>query len=309
MNILKRFLGQQKARPARGLEDPNHPARQQIDRASAIADQAVEIQVVGDGTIISSNTAAGMEIVAAIDAALEKAPGDLDLLVAKSGALYYAMQFKSAEEVIDQVLAVDPQHFEARMRKDHWADWPNLFTYPSWSEKATVLHPWMAAQVQANRPVQIVRDGLQTGIAIVRGMRRQDFPQGLSPQMRSKWEPVWSETPYGAVVAHYTLIEDNPADPLKAEAILPTFVPSEMTPASGYWLLHRLNALRSCFIVITEGSQVLYNKRYMLPDSTRKTLRSIVEKITQRAAGPDLLAFQRAQQWHMQNFDMARVHF
>jgi hypothetical protein len=78
-----------------------------------------------------------------VDRALETSPQDLDLLVAKSGALCCAMQFKTAEEVIDTVLSMAPLHFEARQRKDHWDAWRHLFQFPAWSDAAATLHPVM----------------------------------------------------------------------------------------------------------------------------------------------------------------------
>jgi hypothetical protein len=295
-----------------GLIDPSHIARSWVDKASQIADQVIMLEAVGTGTgtMMQVNSANAMRLVSAIDEALQKSPDDLDLLVAKSGALCCAMQFKTAEEVLDQVLSISPEHFEARMRKDHWETWQHLFAFPTWSDKATTLHSVMAAHLQQARQIQIIRDGLQVGIAIVKSVQRQEFPpQGLSSRMRSKWEPVWSDTPYGAIVAHYLLVEDVPADPWKNEGFLPTFVPDEVIPASGYWLLQRMSNIGSCFLVLAEGKRILYNKRYVFPSELGSTLRSISQKVTQKAAGKDLNAFQNACQWHMQNFDMGRVRF
>jgi len=120
---------------------------------------------------------------------------------------------------------------------------------------------------------------------------------------------VWSNTPHGAMVAHYLMVEDNPANPYKAEGFLQTSVPDEVTPSSAYWLLQRMSNIGSCFLVIADGSNVLYNTRYVFPDALRSTLRSISDKLVGQSARTDVAAFQRACQWHMQNFDLNRIRF
>jgi len=309
MRKWKRRSREKKKKTGLGLAEPGHTASREIDEASRIADEAIKLQAVGEHTMVQSNSVHGMRLVAAIEKALEKSPNDLDLLVAKSGALCSALQFKTAEDLIDQVLSINPEHFEARKRKDHWAKWEHLFHYPPWSSKATTLHPIMAARLQYGIVVQIVRDGLQVGIAVVRPAQRQQFPRGLSNRMRSKWEPVWSQTPHGPIVAHYLLVEDNPANPYSAEGFLQTSVPDEVAPSSAYWLLQRMSNLGSCFLVIAEGSKVLYNARYVFPDALRSTLRSISDKLVRQPVKMDRATFQRACQWHMQNFDMKRIRF
>jgi acyl carrier protein len=306
---MDRMFDRTKNKVGLGLADPRHGARQWIDEAAKTADDAIKLTAAGDGSLLETNSTDAMRLVSAIEKALEKSPDDLDLLVAKSGALCCAAQFKTAEEILDRVLAINPEHFEARMRKDHWERWQHLFQYPPWTEAARTLHPVMSAHLAHEHRMQIVRDRLQVGIAVVTSVQSQDFPQGLSNTMRSKWEPVWSDTPYGAIVAHYVLVEDNPADPYKPEAFLPAFVPDEVAPQSGYWLLQRLSHLGSCFIVLAEGDEVLYNRRYLFPEALQSTLRSIVEKMVRKAARKDPAAFQQACQWHMENFDMKRIRF
>jgi acyl carrier protein len=290
-----------------GLSDPSHPARRPIDEASSTADQTIRLSAIGDAVLSETNSAAAMQLVSAIERALEKEPDDLDLLVAKSGALCCAMQFKTAEDVIDHILSIDPEHFEARQRKDYWLEWEHLFQYPSWSTAAKTLDPVMSARFQHQHVVQLIRDGLQIGIAIVRPAQSREFPMGLSNRTPCKWVPIWSDTPYGAIVAHYAVIEDNPADPWKGESFLPTGVPEKATPASGYWLLQRMCHASSCFIILTDGHNVLYNSRYVFPDTLRSTLSAISDKMESQSARHDSRAFQQASQWHMNNFDMRRV--
>jgi len=301
-----------------GLADPNHPAHKEIAEASALAGTIIDCKIVKIDwkigkyyTLETHSSEDAMRLVSAIDMALEKSPGDLDLLVAKSGALCFAARFKTAEEVIDEVLSVDPNHFEARQRKEYSKIWPHVFCYPPWSDIATTLHSLIAWRLRLDpgESIQIVRDGLQLGVAIFRLVHPSQFPRGLSPSMRAKWQAVWSDTPHGPVVAHYMLIEDDPTAPLCVEAFLTTFVPDEVTPRSGYWLIHRLAATPSCFIVLVDGQKVLYNKRFVFPKALRRELKSISEKVFRQSLRKDEKAIRSAMKWHTEHFDMSTIRF
>lgn len=311
MGFLNAIFGKCSKEVKLGLANHNHPARQCIDDASRIADESINVLVADDTTLMEADNPGALRLVSAIEKAIEKSPDDLDLLVAKSGALCCAGQFKTAEEVIDHVLSINKDHFEARMRKDHWEKWGHLFQYPAWSFTATTLHPVMAAHLQYSHEIQIVRDGLQVGIAIVKPAKIKNFPSGLSNKMRSKWEPVWADTPFGSIIPHYLLVQDNPSDPYKDEGILPIFVPDEVPPASGYWLLQRISKSKSCFLVLSDGTKVLYNVRYVFTDELRATLSSLSQRVTRLASKKDISAFQKACQWYRNNVDInsVRIHF
>ena len=288
-----------------GLADPKHPAREEIDKASAIADEIIEIFVGG----FSCNSYAARSLISAIDEALRKSPSDLDLLVAKSGALCLAAQFKIAEEILDEVLSINPEHFEAKQRKHYWNEWHHLFAYPPWSENATTLHPVILDRLRRRFVVQIVRDGLQIGVGIFYPASMDQFPKGLSSRMRSKWQPILSETPYGPLIAHYILIEDDPENPYIAEAFLNPSVSDEVNPFAGYWLIQRLANLASCFIVLVDGYKILYNRRFLFPEKLRDELKSISETIVKKAPQLDEEAWRAAIDWHTTHFDLGTIKF
>ena len=79
-----------------GLADAKHRARQAIDIGSSLADSAARLEVAGDRILFSALSPQAMKVVEAIDQALQQAPGDQNLLIAKSAALCCAAQFKSA---------------------------------------------------------------------------------------------------------------------------------------------------------------------------------------------------------------------
>ncbi|MBX3055877.1 MAG: hypothetical protein KF770_05330 [Anaerolineae bacterium] len=319
MNLIKKLFGHnqdrlqplpptnEKPQPTLGLADPRHPARSFIDIASRTADQCINLTWAGNSVLLETNSDDASYLVSVIEDVLNVVPDDLDALLAKSGALCCALQYKTAEDVIDHILSLNPSQFDARQRKLHWQKWEHLFHYPPWSTQAKVLHPIMSAQLQQEHTIQIVRDGLQMGIAIVRPAQKSDFPGGLSSDVPSKWIPKLSVTPHGVVIAHYVIIKDDPVNPWRGESFLPTFLPENVSPTTGYWLLQRLAQLRSCFIVLTDGRDVLYNIRFIFPANLTDTLQSIARLIINQPARSDMTNFQRASQWHMDNFDIQSV--
>jgi hypothetical protein len=297
------------AKPGLGLAAPDHPARKRIDDAARFADRMVELFVVGEAMQMRINKAQALRLVTVIEKAVSRAPRDADLLVAKAAALSCAGQQPAAQEAIEGALKLDPSHFEAQQRKRHGLNWLHLFNFPVWTENSRTLPAAMEALFHRNETVQLVRDGLQVGVAILKRVDPKEFPNGLSPDMRSKWEPVWSETPFGPVVAHYLLVEDSPTTPFKGEGFLRTSIAEPVSPRADYWLLKRLCHLASCFLVLTDGSKVFYNARYLIPDATRAALWAIAGTITREPSPADITAFHRATQWHGQHFDLSRVRF
>lgn len=320
MNLFKKIFGDKDSKQtqqpkatssepkslALGLADPLHPARHLIDQASRIADREIWLEAGSGITMIQVNNKAGTELVALIEQALNMAPNDMNLLLAKSAALCCEMSFKSAEDVIDEILRRDPDNLDARQRKALWQDWPHLFQYPSWSTAVSNLTPdsQMLASLKKGQRVQLVRDGLQIGVAIV---SPADGALGVVPKNTScAWIPMWIETPYTPIVAHYTVVRDHPADPLKFEAFLPTF--EGISPKSSYWLLQRLSRIASCFIVVVDGAKVIYNGRYIFPPTVKDELHRIAARVAQlgeKAQNTD--AFEQALRWHMNNFDIGRI--
>lgn len=314
MSIFKHLFGKKQSVSGKGeigLTDPTHPARVWIAEASKIADNVITFSGVENSILTHIKGKEATNLVSTIEKAIETVSDDIDLLIAKSGALCCASRNTTAENVIDQVLSINPKHFEARMRKDHWEKWLHLFSYPSWSHLDTAINMQMAARLQSSHRMRIVRDGLQISIAIVVPVQTKEFPDGLSSGMRSKWEPKLCDTPYGTIVAHYLLVEDNPSSPYKSEGFLPTFLPNEVNPNSGYWLLQRLSNINSCFLVLTDGHKVLYNNRYVFSAELRSTLRSISQKIVKKSTKEDLAAYQKAIEWYQEHIDInsVQIHF
>jgi hypothetical protein len=290
------------AAPVKGLSDL-------IAEASKLADETVNVSRAADGFVVQTDTMSGARLVEILDSALALSPGDPDLLIAKSDALAFAMQFKTAEDVLDEVLARDPANFEARTRKDHWGEWTSAFTLPAWSEAATVLAPAMIDDLRKARSVQLVRTGVRAAIAVVRPVQAAEMAPGLGNQTRSMWEPVWSQTPTGAVLAHYVVVEDDPANPYRAEGFLPLYHSEQALRVGGYWLVRQLADADGCFIVVADGDRVLHNRWFAFPAHVKAHLTAMAAHLDTASVAGDAAAFQQGCQWHSSTYDMDQIAF
>ena len=306
--------GSERVAVPEGVAAPEPPAASGnlaalIAEASDLADRSVRVERSGESVMVQSDSLSAGRIADVLDRALALAPGDVDLMLAKVDALALGMQFKTAEEVLDEVLASHPESFEARTRKEHWGEWGNVFTLPHWSETATELAAPMVQDFGQARSVQMVRSGVKPVPAIVRIVQPGEMAPSLGSQTRSVWEPVWSATPSGAIVAHYLVVDDNPADPYRAEAFLPLWRPEKATRMNGYWLLGQLAAADGCFITLAEGTRVIYNRWYSFPATVKAHLAAMVGRLDSAEVARDPDTFRQAMQWHMNNFDLKVVGF
>ncbi len=293
--------------PGLHLADPAHPLRQRMDEAARLVDGCVQIELAGERTMTRTSAPAGElgQAIAILDEGIAQYPDDPDLLVAKAGILHASAQFKSAEEVLDAVLARTPGHFEARAWKDHWSSWMDAFRFPRWDAGAVSPHPVMVAHLKHDHRVQIVREGLQKSLAIVTGVQGPPFDSGT--QVKIEW--VLSKTPYGPLVAYYVQIVEPVGEPSTMEAFLPIFQPTLFSPLEGYYLVQQLAFNPSCFVVLVSGETALLNRKIVFGP---KTVQKIGEIATQLATGQSFLPqpqVKSAMQWHMDNFDMAQVAF
>lgn len=288
-------------------EEPAENVASIIAEAARLADERVTVERVGESFIVQSDSMSADEIVGILDRALALAPDDIDLLLAKSDMLALGMQFKSAEDVLDEILAREPDNFEALTRKEQWGEWSNVFTLPRWSEHEVELPAPMSQDLARARSVQVVRSGVKAALAVVRPVQPGEMAAGLGPQTRVMWEPVWSPTSVGAIVAHYLVVEDNPADPYRAEAFLPLARSEKAARMNGYWLLRQLAHADGCFVVLAEGDRVVYNRWYPFPSSVKAHLTAMEARLVSGAGVSESGSFNEAMQWHMNNFDMNQV--
>jgi len=241
-----------------------------------------------------------------IDKHIEMYPGNLDLLHMKSSVLRTACQWKSGEEVIDEILRIDPQQFDARLIKDSWDTWPHVAELPHIDVSMTSLPAILKTKIQ-KRSVFQVRDGIRVGIALISDVSSLQFQRPLSQDMRCDWKFVLSDTPHGRIVAHYPMVEDGPGASFIQEMILMTGPSSPPNDCAGYWLLQRLARIPSAMIILTSGEQICYTGRCSFAESTRVNLRRIASTIKekpQQTTNPEA-----AIRYHIEHYDVSGIHF
>lgn len=272
------------------------PPKPAADRPGAIA---IDVSVEGN-----------LALMEAIDASLQQYPANTDLLLAKSSALRAAGAEGHARAVIEEILARDAEQFEARLIKQHWEYWPHVCGLPPCSEGMRRIAPALVGGLREGRNVQLVRDGLGSSVAFLQEISQFRFDHGLSNSMRCRWEFVPADTPFGRIVAHYVLVEDNVPSPYRQEFFLPTGKPEGISATGGYWLLQRLARLESALIILVMGDQVRYARRYVFPLQMRSGLGEIAARIAKDPRPTKTVEdFQRAVQWHMDHFDFNAIRF
>jgi tetratricopeptide (TPR) repeat protein len=270
---------------------------------------ALEVQA-GYGVVTSSvDLSSARAVVEVIDGCLKQHPGDVSLLLAKSSALRIMMQMKSAEEIVDEILARDPNQSDARLIKDEWNTWPHLLQRPPCWVGMTKMSIALR-QAASDRSVVLVRDGISLGVALIQDVSDLRFARELTESMRCKWEFVPSDTPYGRIIAHYVFVEDAPNCSYLRENILQTGRPAKADGISGYWLLQRLAQMTSSLIVLVDGDKVLYSNRYSFPEKARMQLKAIAKLIDDDPkpcrSRDDLPA---ATKWHTDHFNDNTMRF
>jgi hypothetical protein len=313
VKLLERFFGASPGAagrpgpPVLRLADSCHACRDVLARVVEIVDRSVLVEQSADETLTTLSTTPDevARAIALLDGACEASPRDPDLLVAKAGLLHASLQFRTAEQVLDQALEMDAGHFEARMWKTHWETWASALRFPRWDERSSTLAPAMAAHLSQDRRVQIVRDGLQKALVVVASVQGPPFEKGS----RAKVEWLLSEAPQGALVAWYLRVMEPSGEPSTLEGFLPIFPPTRFSPMEGLFLLQQLAFTPCLFVVLASGASVLLNQRVELGEAAIGRVREMARKV---GSAPPYLPpdrFREAMQWHMSHFDVAGVRF
>jgi hypothetical protein len=281
---------------------PKHPAHVEIQEIEELIDKTVEIKIVGDSPLYSSNSGSYLDILNLFEQAVAKAPDDPDLLYARASLHYFHMQSKDGQDDRDRVLELSPSHFDASMKKEYFNSWDTMMNLPRWDENRTSLPDLMAKHLQLGHSAQIVRDHLRGAIAIV----VQENPNiGLDGCSKIRWDLKWVNTPQGKVAAHYLFLNNGKFQ----EMFIPHLDGSEPKINSNYWLLKRLVAEKYCFIVIVRGSKVIWNERYFFTTELLKTLKKLEGDLNTDGAISSMNKFQDAAQWYMNNSDVSTLKY
>lgn len=291
MKMGKGFFRKKAGKNNSAISDADHPARQEIERAVRIADQSIHFHFIGEKTGIQIKPSALFHLMTAVDRALEKSPGDTDLLMAKSALLSCGGKHEKALKIIEKILESRPDHFEARQRKKFPHTWDHLFMHPSWSEKRKFLHPMMGMNLLRGNNIQIIRQGLKTGFAVVFPCEQDAFVQSIPKEAEIVWDIGISESLHGALLLHRLLVKEDDREFCAGEGAQTANPPPAANLQNGNCLLHLMNHLDSCFIVLTDGHHILYNTRYDFSAGCKAKIRNITDELIRRNTQTDTGSF------------------
>jgi hypothetical protein len=307
MSFWKKLFGMHTSQQVAMLYSKDHPAAEEIAEAEKVAAETIDNKVYGGetstsfGTMTSFNSVDYFRIKTILDRALEKCPSDPDLVYARSSLHYLALQGEDGMKDREKCLSLAPNHFDARMKTDHFNSWDTIFHIPRWDELQTTLPDLMMKHIEMDHMVQVVRDHLKGAIAVVVPESRIK----LAGSSRMRWELRWESTPKGKVAAHYLFLDNGQFQ----EFFIPHLAEEEPKINSNYWLLRRLANERFCFIVINRGRSVIRNERYLFPLALVKTLSRMGSDLAANGPVPSLSQFQMAAQWYMQNSDESSLKY
>jgi hypothetical protein len=293
---------------------PDHELQPLLVAADDAFAVGTDTSQLAKGMLMSASLDLGKaeRVLELLDAALAKHPKDTDLLMAKASALCRMMQMKSGEDVIDQVLAVDPEHVDAKMRKQLWEKWPLLFEFPAWSGKSTsqeILYRTQLGRVgRQETKLLLARTGLRLEPVAVQSTDGLNFEHGVRPEMRGLIQLKLVETPYGPIAPWYVLLEDDPAGAFVREAFL-TASDGTPSPLNGFWLVQRLVACGGGHLVFVSSSEVRYNRHVELLSDQREVVRKALSALLRDPAPMDMNQFLRAAAWYADNSDFSEIRF
>jgi hypothetical protein len=283
--------------------------RELEQKASRLADQVIDRSYAGayllNLTFGVTKEGRSFPLIDAIDKLLQITPHDPDVLFAKAEIYSLLRDDETGQRLRREVLRLEPNHFDAYMREQHFRDWENIFTYPGWSEDMTKVPPVILAVQNDEQFVQIVRDGLTLTLAIFVGVNRQNFPRKV---VDARWKPLWIDTPFGPIFPHYAMFRLPSGKIYRQEYSLSPYPLRKIHQRHGNWLIRRFCEVGSVFLVVNEGDDVIFNFRSVYTESVCTMLASVKERLAKVTLPSDHdTQVQRAMQWYMENSDIETI--
>ncbi|MGV8073259.1 MAG: ankyrin repeat domain-containing protein [Syntrophobacteraceae bacterium] len=284
--------------------DYTNETKKRIEQFSMAADAAISRSFKNKAFNLHSEIEAGTvpSFIKQLDVLLEEYPDDEDILFAESEAHVAMMDGERGSAYLEKVLAVNSDHFDAKMRRD-CPEWVNIFAYPGWYDGIkSVPEITLAVQNETNI-LQLVRDGLTVSPVALVPINADDLPGKI---VDAKWRPVWVNSKAGAAFFHYVLfkVEDYDKPGLLEYMVFP--YPFDVPrPMDGYWLLERLCRQDRVWIAFNDGEKILYNKKYAFEASEKSNLDIIRKDLKELNRDDESMAkFSAAVQIHQMGSDM-----
>jgi hypothetical protein len=194
-----------------------------------------------------------------------------------ASALHLAMQYKTAREEMERLLAAHPSFYWAKFSLNGWDHWDGLFTLPPWYPGITTVHQAISAEVKRGY-VMGTRQGLQPRATLFLRDASGDF-QGLSTldSTRIDITTVLSDAePLLAVV--YARIWDNPANPYQVEALGLPLYPRGSKLRCKYEYLCLQEEID--FAIINNQDRILLNRRLSITNRMKKVHADLFDRLS-----------------------------
>jgi hypothetical protein len=283
---------------------PKKSATVDLSMVLELAKQIPDPDLISEGlTSITIPPGVGNDLIHAIDEVAEKAPDNVDLQLVKHSILRLMLRGDEASAALQKATSIDPYHMDVQFALDGKETW---VMFPKWHSGISALPPAISHLIESKQ-LLLVRDGISLGLAVFNVVNPSEFPMGFPPNTPTKWEPIFSKTPYAPIIAHYSVFADNPTDPYRNEKFLNITTAESMSPMSGRKIIERLASLTGCYIVFTDGYRVLYNKFYTPDSRTRANWNKVAEQTASFTGIVEVSDFKTAYQWHMNNFNLGNI--
>ncbi len=219
-----------------------------VQRAISLVDQDV---VYFNGGLRSTS---GPPVQAAelLGQAADQAPGEPQLRYLEASAYAVGMQGETAQRKLSALLDAHPEHHPARVMQDTWK---SIFHFPSY-RLGDALPAAIDEQVTATLVV-VTRDDTEVQPLLVTRQPRSNLQGSIGPSTRVAVHPLLVKTPAAPIVVVVTVIEDDPSDPLRVEALLMPFESTGGEPELEARVRFLLRARSLPVVVVDPDSNVL----------------------------------------------------
>jgi hypothetical protein len=279
----------------------NHPAAKEIAETEKLAASVLSIEEEDAIKTRGFNTGDYFTIKEILDSAISKCQDDPDLFYARASLHYFFLQGEDGMKDREHCLSLEPDHFDAKMKRDHFSTWEGVFEMTEFNESSTTVPPAILKGIEVGQQIQVVRDHLFGAIALFMPYS-QDYMQGCN---RIRWELRWVNTPFGKIAAHYLFLDNGKFQ----ELFIPHLSSDEPKINENYWLLRRLSRESYLIIAFIDGSSVVRCERFLFPRKLAVDLNRMEKDLIKDGPAASMDVIQQAVQWYMQNSDESNLKY
>jgi len=290
-------------------------SQRHFDEASAIANERIDRSVTGSLGMVSYDSATMSAIQVELELAVRAEPTNSEyrylLACAKMAA---GLGETGANEI--RALADDDADFAESAGYVATPDrWRSPFLFPQWDLSQRELSSDIVPADNVACFVTSVRDGCRRVVSFFRRIPQHALGPNFTPELRAAIRFASMQTPYGAIVGAYVLIDTHPVEPYTSETVLraDAYHPDQNDMSgSGPWIVRLLAQQTYSYVVLAEPSgDVYFNRKVEIDGPTQESLDNVVRQLASVELQPstDMSRFQQAQQHFMNHFSLDAIRF